>query len=162
MAILDKIIAAAVRFFKKKSRPARRVNSGGRKRAGTKRPLKIAKKVRAKKKVVLKSKKVKGVKKPAVKGVKKKAPPAKAASPGERIGEITHYFSRIQVVVIKLTKGLKVGEKIRIKGSSNDFVQTVKSLQIESVDVKAAKKGELVGLKVQKIAKEGDLVFRVK
>ena len=89
-------------------------------------------------------------------------PPAKPSLQEERIGTITHYFSRIQVVVIKLTKALHVGDKIHLKGRSTDFMQKVSSLQIESVEVKAAKKGELVGLKVAKVAKEGDGVFRLK
>jgi translation elongation factor EF-G len=79
------------------------------------------------------------------------------------VGLITHYFSRIQVVVLKMTRGtLFIGEKIRIKGKGTDFVQKVQSLQIESVDVKAARKGQLVGLKVSKKAKPGDKVYRIK
>jgi len=78
------------------------------------------------------------------------------------IGSITHYFSRIEVVVIKLSKaGLSVGNTIHLLGSTTDFTQKVKSLQIESVDVQSAKKGELVGLKVGKKAKEGDKVFLI-
>ena len=34
-------------------------------------------------------------------------------------------------------------------------------MQIESVDVKTAKKGSLIGLKVAKKAREGDLVYKV-
>lgn len=77
------------------------------------------------------------------------------------IGEITHYFSRIQVVVLKMTKGsLSVGEQIHIKGRSTDFLQKVASLQIESIDVKVAHKGQLVGLKVDKAAKVGSKVYK--
>lgn len=76
------------------------------------------------------------------------------------IGEITHYFSRIQVVVLKMTRGkLTVGDQIHIKGRGADFIQKVQSLQIESVDVKVAQKGELVGLKVGKAVKPGNKVF---
>ena len=165
MAILDKIISAAFRFFSKKRPPKHKSKRGKRKhsirkKAVSKRPPKIAKRVKAKKRVVSKKKKVK--KSPVKKVLKRVSLPAKPALSEERIGAITHYFSRIQVVVVKLTKDLKVGEKIRIKGRSTNFVQRVRSLQIESVDVKAAKKGDLVGLKVDKIAKEGDMVFRAK
>lgn len=80
-----------------------------------------------------------------------------------RVGEITHYFSRIQVVVLKITAGkLCVGENIRIQGKGTDFAQKVQSLQIESVDVKSAKKGQLVGLKVLKKARPGDRVYKIK
>jgi len=82
---------------------------------------------------------------------------------GVLIGEITHYFSKIKVVVLKMTKGnVKVGDQILIKGNSTHFTQRIDSLQIESVDVKTAKKGQLVGLKVKKKAREGDKVLKLK
>lgn len=97
----------------------------------------------------------------------KKVPARRKKEKGESkevcIGEITHYFSRIQVVVLKMTQGrLLVGENIHIKGKKTDFVQKVQSLQIESVDVKSANKGQLAGLKVSKKATPGDKVLKLK
>ena len=78
------------------------------------------------------------------------------------IGEITHYFSKIKVVVVKvLDKKMSVGDTIWVKGKSTNFKQTVDSLQVESIDVKSAKKGKLVGLRVKKDAKPGDYVYCV-
>jgi len=78
------------------------------------------------------------------------------------MGDITHYFSKIQVVVMKMTHGtFHVGDTIRIKGKKSDFIQKVSSLQIESVDVRSARKGQLVGLKVNRPAREGDKVYLV-
>lgn len=78
------------------------------------------------------------------------------------VGEITHYFSKIMVVVLKMTGHyIRVGEVIRIKGNSTDFVQKVDSIQIESVNVQMAKKGQLVGLKVGKPAKINDQVYKL-
>ena len=90
------------------------------------------------------------------------APAARAVEgPGELVGEITHYFSRIEVCVVRITRGsLRVGERVRIKGHSSDFVQKVQSLQIESRNVDLAKKGHLVGLKVNQVARVGDLVYK--
>lgn len=80
----------------------------------------------------------------------------------EVVGEITHFFSRIQVVVIKMTKAeIVVGDRLRIQGKATNFIQKVRSLQIESVDVKKARKGQLVGLKVESQAKVGDKVFKI-
>lgn len=80
---------------------------------------------------------------------------------GEEVGEITHFFPRIQVVVVKMDKGvLRVGDTIRIKGKRTDLTQRVSSMQVESVDVKAARKGQLIGLKVEKPADVGDKVYR--
>ncbi len=60
-----------------------------------------------------------------------------------------------------MTEGsIRVGDKIRIKGNNETgFTQEVGSLQIESVDVKVAPRGKLVGLKVIKEPKVGDKVY---
>jgi hypothetical protein len=82
---------------------------------------------------------------------------------GVYIGDITHFFSRIEVVVLRLTSGnIHIGDRIRIQSKSGYFEQTVTSLQVESLDVKDARRGQLVGLKVNKPAKVGDRVFIVK
>lgn len=78
------------------------------------------------------------------------------------IGEITHYFSRIQVVVLKMTFGrIGIGDQILVKGKKTFFKQPVKSLQVESIDVKSAQKGQLVGLQVDKKVEVGDHVYKI-
>ena len=78
------------------------------------------------------------------------------------VGEITHFFPRIQVCVLKVNKSeIKIGDKILIRTKNGSFEQQVKSLQIESVDVRIAKKGQLVGLKLNEPAQAGDKVFRM-
>lgn len=104
-----------------------------------------------------KRKKIKIAKKRVNKSLKKQKFPKEIS-----VGEVTHYFSKIKVIVLKITGSkLSVGDKIHIIGGITNIFQQVKSLQIESVDVKAARKGQLVGLKVSKKAKEGDRVFKV-
>lgn len=77
------------------------------------------------------------------------------------IGEITHYFSKIEVCVIKITQGrINIGDRLRIKGRAGDFMQQVRSLQIENNNVSTAVKGQLVGLKIDKKAKPGDKVYK--
>jgi len=88
----------------------------------------------------------------------KQARPSQVA-PGPMIGEVTHYFSKIMVCVVKMRGSLSVGQSIRIKGKATDFTQKVESLQIESVNVPRARKGQLVGLKVKKPCREGDLAY---
>ena len=78
-----------------------------------------------------------------------------------KVGEITHFFSKIMVCVIKINrKEIRVGDRVHIKGQGTDFTQEVKSLQIESINVKSARQGQLVGLNADKIAKVGDFVFK--
>lgn len=80
----------------------------------------------------------------------------------EEIGRVTHYFSKIGVGVIELTKGgLKVGETIHIKGHTTDLYQKVDSMQMEHAPVQVAKKGESFGLHVETQVRENDVVYRV-
>ncbi len=80
----------------------------------------------------------------------------------EEVGRITHYFTKIGVGVVELTKGsLKVGDTIHIKGHTTDLYQKVESMQVEHNNVSSAKKGESFGLRVESQVREHDLVFRV-
>ena len=94
------------------------------------------------------------------KNVVSKKPLQEEIKPGPLIGEITHFFPRIQVCVLKvLGSSIKQGDKILIIGKDRRFQQSVQSLQIESLDVKSAKRGDLVGLKLVQPARVGDKVF---
>ena len=77
------------------------------------------------------------------------------------VGKITHYFGKIDVAIIKLQDALKEGDTIHIVGNGVDFTQVVSSMQVDHENVKIAKKGSLVGLKVDGKSKEGDEVFLV-
>ncbi len=79
----------------------------------------------------------------------------------KQIGKITHYFGKIGVGVLELSKKLKAGETIRIVGGDRDFIQEVDSMQVEHENIKVAKKGEAVGLKLDELAKPGDKVYKV-
>ena len=47
---------------------------------------------------------------------------------GKEIGKIIHYYSHINVAVVKLSDNLKVGDKIRVKGHTTDFEQAIESI----------------------------------
>ncbi len=86
----------------------------------------------------------------------------KEKSKGKLIGEITHYFSNISVGIIKLSAPLAIGDEIRIVGGeSTDFNQEVKSMQIDHKEVKKAKKGDGIGVKVSEQIREGYKVYKV-
>jgi putative protease len=80
---------------------------------------------------------------------------------GKLVGEITHYFGKISVAVVKLEDTLRVGDKIKIVGGGNEFTQTVESMQIEHQPVQEAKAGESIGLKVLQKVKEGYKVYKL-
>jgi putative protease len=77
------------------------------------------------------------------------------------VGKVTHYFTKIGVAVIELEGTMKVGDEISIEGATTNVVQKVDSMQIEHKNVKEAKKGESIGMKVADRVREGDLVFKV-
>jgi putative protease len=80
----------------------------------------------------------------------------------EEIGRISHYFSKIGVGVVELTKGeLKVGDTIHVKGHTTDLYQKVESMQVEHSNVQAAKIGDSIGLRVESQVRDHDLVFKV-
>ena len=66
----------------------------------------------------------------------------------KEIGRISGYFSHVGVAAIKLSSGLKVGDKVHVKGHTTDFEVKIGSMQIEKSSVKAAKKGDHIGIKV--------------
>ena len=81
---------------------------------------------------------------------------------GEKeIGKVSSFFSHVSVAAIKLTAKLKVGDKIHIKGSTTDFEDTINSMQIEKKEVKEAKKGDHIGIKVPEKVRPNDTVFLV-
>jgi len=82
-----------------------------------------------------------------------------------KIGKITHYYDKIGVAVLEVTDNpLRVGKTIKItdKNGEKKFTQEVTSMQVEHQQIKEAKKGSEVGLKVNQETKEGDEVFEVK
>ena len=80
---------------------------------------------------------------------------------GEKpIGEITHYYGGIGVAIVKFNKEVEVGEEIHFKGAHTDFTQTIDSMQYDHKDIKSAKKGQEVGIKVGEKVHEGDKVFK--
>ena len=80
----------------------------------------------------------------------------------ELVGKITHFFGKIGVGIVEITKGnLAVGDTIHAKGSSTDFDQKIDSMQVEHEQVDKAKKGDVVGLKTKEKVREGDEVYKV-
>jgi len=77
------------------------------------------------------------------------------------IGKITHYFDKISVAIVELSGVLKVGDRVHIKGNSTDFEQDISSIQIEHEDMKKAKKGDAIGVKVDEKVREGDEVYLI-
>jgi len=157
MAFLKKFIASIKKIFFGGKR-IKKAKHKVRKQPSRRRKRKIFPKAKPHASVQAKKKIVPKPSKPA----KVSSPKAKSTEKNIFVGEITHYFSKIEVVVVKvIQREINVGDKIRIRGAATNFVQMVKSLQIESVNVEQAKKGQLAGLKVEQKTKPGDKVYRI-
>jgi putative protease len=78
------------------------------------------------------------------------------------IGKVSHYYTKIGVAAIKITKGeLKKGDKIHIKGHTTDLNQIVESMQKEHEIIDVAKEGDDIGIKVNEHVREGDIVYKI-
>ena len=80
---------------------------------------------------------------------------------GQIIGKISHFYPKIGVCVVDLQGMLKAGDTIQIKGSTTDFTQQVESMQVEHKQIEEAKKGDSVGLRVEKPVKPNDMVYLI-
>ena len=80
---------------------------------------------------------------------------------GIRIGEVTHFYDRLSVAVLKLTEPIRVGDMLHLLGHHTDFRQKVESIQIEHQEVTEAGPGQDVAVKVAQKVHPGDTVFRV-
>ncbi len=79
-----------------------------------------------------------------------------------KIGKVTHYYDKIQVAILELESDLSNGDRIKfVRGGEELFEQTVSSIQIEHQHVETAKKGDVIGLKVDMPVKEGAEVFKI-
>jgi putative protease len=111
-----------------------------------------------------KAKKAKVVKKRPPKKAAPKKKMAKAAPKikGKLLGRVTHYFPHVQAAVVQMESGsLRLGDTIYIKGHTTDFKQSVRSIQINHKPIEEAKKGDEIGLQVQKRVREHDQVYKI-
>lgn len=77
----------------------------------------------------------------------------------EPIGEVTHYYNHLEVAIVKFNKPVSVGTRVRFKGATTDFEETIASMQYDHKPVNKAKKGQEVGIKVKERVRQGDKVY---
>jgi putative protease len=78
------------------------------------------------------------------------------------IGEVTHYYNKIGVAIVKFFKTVPVGTRVKFHGATTDFEQTISSMQFDHKEISEAKKNQEVGIKVDSKVREGDKVYEVK
>jgi hypothetical protein len=78
---------------------------------------------------------------------------------GMRVGEVTHFFGKINVAVVELSKELKVGDKVHFLGSHTDFQQEVTSMQVEHESIMVGAADSEIAIKTTQRVRRGDSVF---
>ncbi|MBW2996189.1 U32 family peptidase [Candidatus Woesearchaeota archaeon] len=79
-------------------------------------------------------------------------------------GKVLHYYGNIKVAEVKVEAGsLKTGDEIMIQGPTTGvYEQKLKSMEIKHKKVKEVKKGNAVGIKLEKVVRKNDKVFVIK
>ena len=96
------------------------------------------------------------------KPVKKPAKTKKQTPAGDQIAKVVAFFRIPVVAVLKVTKGtLNEGDTVWIKGHTTDLKQTLSSLQVDHQQIRQARKGDEVGVKLSSRARRGDRVYRI-
>ena len=79
----------------------------------------------------------------------------------KEIGTVTHYYGHLSVGIVELQDALKIGDTVHIKGHSDDFEETVETMQIEHADVTEAKAGDVIGINVTQKVHPHDKVYKI-
>jgi translation elongation factor EF-Tu-like GTPase len=77
------------------------------------------------------------------------------------VGKVVHYYDKIGVAIIRLSKDLKVGDAVKFVKGDKAFEQVVESMQWEHKVLSEGKAGQDVAVKVNQPAKEGTQVYKV-
>lgn len=75
------------------------------------------------------------------------------------IGQVTHYFDRIHVAVIRLLDRMALGDWVHFYGHRTNFVQAVESMQINHQPIEEAFANDEVALLVADEVHKGDWVY---
>jgi len=78
------------------------------------------------------------------------------------VGRVIDYFAEVGVAAIAAeTKGIRIGDVLRVVGHTTDVIFEVASMQVDHQDVRQIEAGETVGIKVNEKVRAHDKVFKV-
>ncbi len=78
------------------------------------------------------------------------------------IGNVEHFYDKLNVVAIKLKGDVKVGDMIEIEEDNEIVKLKVSSMQIDRVNVEAASEGDDVGIETDMKVSRGSKVYVIK
>jgi hypothetical protein len=75
------------------------------------------------------------------------------------VGKVVHYYDKIGVAVVKLEKGVKVGDTVKFERGEESLSQSIESMQFDHAPIIQGKKGQEVAIKVEKPVRQGTLLY---
>ena len=148
---------------KKKIRKSKAKKVKKSKKKTMKKKAKKTKKSRTKKaarKVKKSKKKAKKAPKGKKKAMRKPGRVKASAKAAGTLGKVIHYYDKIGVGIVKMAGSLRVGESVVFKRGPEEFAQQVTSMEVDHTPVNEAKKGQIIGLKVNQPVKDGAVVMK--
>lgn len=80
----------------------------------------------------------------------------------EKIAKVVKFFAKPSVAAIAMIDGdLAIGDRIKFKGHTTDFEDTVASMQKDNQPVEKAVPGDMIGIMVKERVREDDLVYKI-
>jgi hypothetical protein len=81
--------------------------------------------------------------------------------PERSVGKVEHYYPKVQAAAVRLTRKVRLGDRVHIVGHGDDFQEEVTSLQLDRKPVEEGRPGQSVGLWVKERVHKGDDVLLV-
>jgi translation elongation factor EF-Tu-like GTPase len=79
----------------------------------------------------------------------------------EKIGKVTHYYSKLGVAAVEIDHGtIHKGDKLHIVGHTTDTEVVVDSMELEHHQIEEAHEGQNVGIRVDEHVREHDEVYK--
>ncbi len=79
----------------------------------------------------------------------------------ERVGSVIKFFEKASIAAVKLDFGdIAIGDMVRIRGTSTDFIQKIEVMEFDHQPVQIATRGQFIGIKLARPAKPFDLVYK--
>ena len=78
------------------------------------------------------------------------------------IGHVIKYYANLGVAVVKLSKSVRLGDKIVIRSSNSNLTQKVDFMEVNTRPVKLGKSGMEVSMRIDGVVNPDDIVMRLK
>ncbi len=146
---------------KKKKRPVAKKKKTAKKttKKSSKKAVKRTLKKAVKKAVKKVAKKAKNASKKKVIAKAKKKAVAKILKQPAAIGRVIHYYGHLGVAIVDVAQPIRLGDMVRVKHGTQDYLMAVTSMQIEHQPVAVANKKDVIGMKTVRKVPQGAVIL---